>query len=299
MSNPRQLRGQLTSVEIHRDSLSSPWGFRLRGGRDFNEPLVVQKVQPLSAAEEYLKPGDVILQIRDKDAKFLTHAEALAVLKEAGSILRLLILRPTSSTPRQSNFDAPVKTATRSALSPSESEPPIEDEVPRNNQLADIMKQSLMTQNRYGKYQSLPRPSTFKFQHQQQQQTRSTSVSPTSTSTSFNYHYDSNRRGRSTNITDTRIRNQIIKDSITRSSPSTSSRNSPVPNYLSSGDGDKYEDALKYGITVPPTQRATSTPTLTPTTVRQLVHLQYNSPMMMYSPTNIVDTFNKNLQAIP
>ena len=32
------------NVTLFRDSLSTPWGFRLEGGRDFNSPLIVQRV---------------------------------------------------------------------------------------------------------------------------------------------------------------------------------------------------------------------------------------------------------------
>ena len=32
------------AVQIFRDSLATPWGFRLQGGRDYKTPLTVQKV---------------------------------------------------------------------------------------------------------------------------------------------------------------------------------------------------------------------------------------------------------------
>ncbi len=33
-----------TVITLYRDSLSTPWGFRLEGGRDFKAPLTVQRV---------------------------------------------------------------------------------------------------------------------------------------------------------------------------------------------------------------------------------------------------------------
>ena len=32
------------NVVLYRDSLSTPWGFRLEGGRDFHAPLTIQRV---------------------------------------------------------------------------------------------------------------------------------------------------------------------------------------------------------------------------------------------------------------
>lgn len=32
------------NVTLYRDSLSTPWGFRMDGGRDFYKPLSIQRV---------------------------------------------------------------------------------------------------------------------------------------------------------------------------------------------------------------------------------------------------------------
>ena len=37
--------GYQVEVHVYRDSLNSPWGFRLAGGKDFNAPLIVQRVR--------------------------------------------------------------------------------------------------------------------------------------------------------------------------------------------------------------------------------------------------------------
>ncbi len=50
------------NVTLYRDSLSTPWGFRLEGGRDFHAPLTIQRVclhsltnvQTMSKVHEYL-----------------------------------------------------------------------------------------------------------------------------------------------------------------------------------------------------------------------------------------------------
>jgi hypothetical protein len=34
----------LVQVRLARDSMQTPWGFRLQGGKDLNQPLTVQRV---------------------------------------------------------------------------------------------------------------------------------------------------------------------------------------------------------------------------------------------------------------
>ena len=36
------------SVHLHRDALSTPWGFRLQGGKDFKAPLTIQRVSEIT-----------------------------------------------------------------------------------------------------------------------------------------------------------------------------------------------------------------------------------------------------------
>uniref|UniRef100_UPI00358F081F PDZ and LIM domain protein 3 isoform X3 n=1 Tax=Myxine glutinosa TaxID=7769 RepID=UPI00358F081F len=76
---------------------SAPWGFRLTGGRDLEQPLVITRVTPNSLASEgNLRPGDAILAISDHNAEEMTHAEAQDAIKACGGQLVLLIDRPES-----------------------------------------------------------------------------------------------------------------------------------------------------------------------------------------------------------
>uniref|UniRef100_A0A8C4QG35 PDZ and LIM domain protein 3 n=1 Tax=Eptatretus burgeri TaxID=7764 RepID=A0A8C4QG35_EPTBU len=76
---------------------SAPWGFRLTGGRDLEQPLVITRVTPNSIASEgNLQPGDAILAISDHNAEEMTHAEAQDAIKACGGQLVLLIDRPES-----------------------------------------------------------------------------------------------------------------------------------------------------------------------------------------------------------
>ncbi|KAM9471049.1 PDZ and LIM domain protein 3b isoform 4-T4 [Clarias gariepinus] len=73
----------------------APWGFRLCGGKDFNQPLTISRVTPGSkAALVNLCPGDVILAIEGVPTEGMTHAEAQNRIKDSSNQLCLKIERP-------------------------------------------------------------------------------------------------------------------------------------------------------------------------------------------------------------
>ncbi|XP_004696205.1 PDZ and LIM domain protein 3 isoform X2 [Echinops telfairi] len=72
----------------------APWGFRLSGGIDFNQPLIITRVTPGSkAAAANLCPGDVILAIDGFDTESMTHGDAQDRIKAAAHQLCLRIDR--------------------------------------------------------------------------------------------------------------------------------------------------------------------------------------------------------------
>ncbi|KAM6149916.1 PDZ and LIM domain protein 3 isoform 2-T2 [Erethizon dorsatum] len=72
----------------------APWGFRLSGGIDFNQPLVITRITPGSkAAAANLCPGDVILAIDGFGTESMTHADAQDRIKAAAHQLCLKINR--------------------------------------------------------------------------------------------------------------------------------------------------------------------------------------------------------------
>lgn len=83
-------------VRLFRDSFETPWGFRLQGGHDLNQELVVQRVFSNSPAEGELQRGDVILAINGRDASTLTHKQAQDSIKFGGGQVELLVSRPPS-----------------------------------------------------------------------------------------------------------------------------------------------------------------------------------------------------------
>ncbi|XP_077786820.1 PDZ and LIM domain protein 1 isoform X3 [Podarcis muralis] len=60
----------------------APWGFRLVGGKDFEQPLTISRVTPGSkAAAANLCIGDVIMSIDGEDTESMTHLEAQNKIK--------------------------------------------------------------------------------------------------------------------------------------------------------------------------------------------------------------------------
>ncbi|KAJ8335904.1 hypothetical protein SKAU_G00392460 [Synaphobranchus kaupii] len=73
----------------------APWGFRLSGGRDFNQPLSLSRITPSSKASmANLCPGDLILAIGGIPTEAMTHSEAQNIIKESYHKLSLTIKRP-------------------------------------------------------------------------------------------------------------------------------------------------------------------------------------------------------------
>ncbi|XP_056328079.1 PDZ and LIM domain protein 3b isoform X2 [Danio aesculapii] len=73
----------------------APWGFRLSGGKDFNQRLTITRVTPGSKASRVnLCPGDIILSIQGVSTDSMTHAEAQNNIKDSTNQLFLKIERP-------------------------------------------------------------------------------------------------------------------------------------------------------------------------------------------------------------
>ncbi|XP_077670667.1 PDZ and LIM domain protein 3 [Eretmochelys imbricata] len=76
---------------------SAPWGFRLTGGIDFNQPLIITRITPGSkASAANLSPGDVILAIDGYGTENMTHDDAQERIKAASHQLCLKIERAES-----------------------------------------------------------------------------------------------------------------------------------------------------------------------------------------------------------
>lgn len=75
----------------------APWGFRLTGGKDFNQPLTISRITPGSKASvANLCAGDVILAIDGVPASDMLHCEAQNKIKESTTQLHLTVERNES-----------------------------------------------------------------------------------------------------------------------------------------------------------------------------------------------------------
>ncbi|XP_067876337.1 PDZ and LIM domain protein 1 isoform X1 [Heterodontus francisci] len=75
----------------------APWGFRLVGGKDFEQPLTISRITPGSKAEAArLSLGDVILSINGENTDGMTHLEAQSKIKGCGDELTFMIARSES-----------------------------------------------------------------------------------------------------------------------------------------------------------------------------------------------------------
>ncbi|XP_072347952.1 PDZ and LIM domain protein 1 isoform X3 [Scyliorhinus torazame] len=75
----------------------SPWGFRLVGGKDFEQPLTISRITPGSKADAAkLCVGDMIVSINGETTDGMTHLEAQSKIKGCGDELNFLISRSES-----------------------------------------------------------------------------------------------------------------------------------------------------------------------------------------------------------
>lgn len=89
---------QLLGVKLSRFD-STPWGFRLQGGKDFGGPLLIQKVNGGSPAEKAgLQAGDAVIRVNDVEVFNLRHKEAQDYIVKAGNNFEITVERGGSST---------------------------------------------------------------------------------------------------------------------------------------------------------------------------------------------------------
>ncbi|XP_046809552.1 PDZ and LIM domain protein Zasp isoform X18 [Lucilia cuprina] len=88
---------QLLQIKLSRFD-AQPWGFRLQGGTDFAAPLLVQKVNGGSLAEQAgLMPGDAVIKINDVDVFNLRHKDAQDIVVRSGNNFVMTVQRGGST----------------------------------------------------------------------------------------------------------------------------------------------------------------------------------------------------------
>ncbi|XP_052686714.1 sorbin and SH3 domain-containing protein 1-like isoform X32 [Crassostrea angulata] len=75
-----------------------PWGFRIQGGKEFNEPISVAKINPNSKAYvEGIKVGDLIESLNGQKTEGLLHNDVQQLIKIASGELALQLNRSGSA----------------------------------------------------------------------------------------------------------------------------------------------------------------------------------------------------------
>ncbi|XP_074649276.1 uncharacterized protein LOC141904569 isoform X2 [Tubulanus polymorphus] len=87
----------METIWLRRSNPNVPWGFRLIGGCDYEQPLSVQRVTEGSIASTGLDKGDWIIKIGCIDASDLTHAQAQEFIKTCPDVLQLTIKKGGNS----------------------------------------------------------------------------------------------------------------------------------------------------------------------------------------------------------
>ncbi|XP_038220081.1 uncharacterized protein LOC119838285 [Zerene cesonia] len=91
----------MTSREVELAG-GAPWGFRMHGGCDQNQPLRISRVNPgRKASLGGIREGDVITSINGQSTKNMTNSEAHAMLRSAGPNLRLGLNEDKEMSPRR------------------------------------------------------------------------------------------------------------------------------------------------------------------------------------------------------
>lgn len=111
-------------VVLSRSDVSTPWGFRLHGGKDFGSPLTVQRINPGSLASKCgLLIGDVILKIDSTVATDLKHKDAQDLIVKCDKNIELTISRGQEtvkqSPSKTADFTSSTDLQSPTVLSPS------------------------------------------------------------------------------------------------------------------------------------------------------------------------------------
>ncbi|XP_046916697.2 Z band alternatively spliced PDZ-motif protein 52 isoform X2 [Dermatophagoides farinae] len=91
--------GTFITAKLMRSDQSTPWGFRLQGGQEFQMPLSMAKVSEGSLAEQSgVCLGDIILKINGKECDQMRHKDAQDQILNAGNYLELYLERGPMNT---------------------------------------------------------------------------------------------------------------------------------------------------------------------------------------------------------
>uniref|UniRef100_U5EPN7 Adaptor protein enigma n=1 Tax=Corethrella appendiculata TaxID=1370023 RepID=U5EPN7_9DIPT len=117
---------QLITVRLQRND-AQPWGFRLQGGTDFSAPIIIQRVNGQSIADQAgLQAGDAVIKINNSEIYNLRHKDAQDAIVKAGQSFELTVQRgggtwrptvtPTGSLPSPTLSGGHITPVTKTSL---------------------------------------------------------------------------------------------------------------------------------------------------------------------------------------
>ncbi|XP_075705710.1 synaptopodin-2 [Rhinoderma darwinii] len=72
----------------------APWGFRLQGGKEYQEPLHVCKVRSMSKASNAgLCEGDEVISINGTNCTDIPYSEVVALIEKSVESLQIFVKR--------------------------------------------------------------------------------------------------------------------------------------------------------------------------------------------------------------
>lgn len=101
----------MTAIQLRRSNTATPWGFRLNGGVDLEQPLYIQRVIPNGLAHRgNLQVGDGVIQIGQFSTVGMTHNDAKMTIIRCGNELDLVVNRNVVPVPK-SGATSPMPTS--------------------------------------------------------------------------------------------------------------------------------------------------------------------------------------------
>ncbi|XP_025113916.1 PDZ and LIM domain protein 7-like isoform X6 [Pomacea canaliculata] len=295
-------------AKLERTESSTPWGFRMQGGKDFSSPLTIQKVNPGSLASKCgLQQGDIILKIGNISTDILRHKEAQESIIASGNRLDLLLQRIREK--KKLNHDGGGAPATsivqnyETFSAPSYNANALQNQPPTPSQQAYKQTFNAAPRPFGGSVQSAPTsaPTPFKPSYGKDdlaQRTSNLSISPGSSSASSS---SSSISAAPTFSSATRATIEKYSDDDDGSKPSQ--YQSKSFKYLQDlmESGKEPPKALKPTTnkalqprSVSPAEAAPSSqakPSTKPGTVKAIMSQRYNTPIGLYSDSEVMTQF--------
>ncbi|KAF5288847.1 hypothetical protein FQA39_LY03726 [Lamprigera yunnana] len=258
-------------LTLKRKNPNISWGFSLVGGADVNTPLIITKVAFGSPSDGVLQRGDIISKVGNYDARDIRHQDAQNLFRNAGDSVRIVVQRDNhgkhntstgSSRSSSRNYSSPL------SVSPHLSPRGMYQHSPGGSALTPIYD-SPFEEMREGFYQVIPDLKTRK-----------------SKNNNIDVHVE-NQPYRTTPLVlpGAKVKpDQTVTECYLRHHPNPTVR--AYPHHLDA------EHFLKQKVAESVLQRISSND---PT--KQVVHKQFNSPIGLYSDSNITDTLQKQTGA--